>query len=254
MRVFFLFVALMISFSAFAELKTPPLRVMPFSQLQFPPQLSKEELSWVIQRTADRLSGFAFQDLGDFSDFMHGHVVFRPLDGSERPERDLTDPSWTPDWSRLEAVGILFHTQEYDMVRGGEPYMGPNGSLSSEDRNWIYWLKDTEKGRRGELTPAKMLLEKAPLKPKFTVYSDDLVKSVFGANPGRWEYSVYFFKVRCDEVENALLPADLSRSNVTSVRWNGAKTCLLFQSFRCRNHPEDGPRCGGLEVAPDTRF
>lgn len=244
----------MISFSALASLETPPLRIMPFSQLQFPPQLSKQELSWVLQRTTDRLSGFAFQDLGDFSDFMHGHVIFRPLDGSELPERELTDPSWTPNWARLEAVGLLFHTQEYDMVRRGEPYVGPNGPLSSENRNWIYWLKDTEKGKRGELTPAKELLERPPAKPKYTVYSDDLLTSVFGAHPGRWEYSVYFFKVRCEDVNRLASPEALALSNVTSIRWKGRETCLLFQSFHCRNHPEDGLRCGGLDVLPDTRF
>lgn len=219
-------------------MEVPTLRLKSYSELKYPPQLPKSVLRNHLRQTARALHGVAFENLGDMSDWMHGHVLFRPPDGAASPARPLTDPAWEPDWSKLDLKGILFHTQEYDHLRKGRPYVGPQGSLDTYDRNWILMLTETSR----KLVRALYWMDETPKKRPFTIRSDDLLKRVFGANPGNWEYSVYFFRVKCDQLA-AYTEAEIEDSNVFELYLKDERYCLAFESFHCRNNSETDPRC-----------
>lgn len=228
----------------------PVLRLKPYASLAFPPQLPKDALIEQLGATAFALHGLAFENLGDMSDWMHGHVLFRPRDGAEKPAYPLTDPSWTPDWAGLELKGILFHTQEYDHLRGGRPYVGPAGRLDPYDRNWLLLFQ--EAGAR--LARAIDWMEKEPAKRPYTIRSDDLRRSEFGAKPGAWEFSVYFFRVKCENLAG-LDPAALADSNAFTLALNGERHCLVFESFLCRNYSKTDPRCQqGVKLDYESPF
>lgn len=229
-KAFLVIIQFVLVTTAYA-METPAQYVMPYDSIGLPPQLGRTEVQWLIQSAATRLYGEAFVDLGHMSDFMHGHVLFRPTSPMGNPVKQLTDVTWTPEWSKLEAVGILFHSQEYNGLRNGVPYVGPNGELDELNRNYILFLKDAENYKRGDIVPATDVLEKPVTERPFTVYSSELKKSIFGEDPNAFEYSFYFFRTQCEGPESAM--------SVVDIAVNNQRYCLNVQSFYCRNHPTE---------------
>jgi hypothetical protein len=223
---------------------TPALRVLNFKDLHLPSQLTRDEVSWMLQTAADDLYETAFVDLGSMSDFMHMHVIFRPKNAGLVPPKDLMqDFEDRFDWSQMELRGSLIHTQEYPMLRKGKPYKTRAGVvLDHLMRNWVLWQGE-DSFPKGNIVRAHEWSEIQYKDIPFTVYAGDLRKDLFGEHPGDWEVSIYFFRVGCEQVD--ALPADVkNRSNLIEVKLPGERACLNVVNFHCRNHADDQTKCG----------
>lgn len=247
--------ALMVLVGPVQAMEMPQLRLKTYAQLAFPPQLSRAELQWMLQTAASGLHGLAFEDMGDMSDFMHGHVVFQPLDGSEAPAKDLNDLSWTPDWSKLEAKAVLFHTQEFGYLRQGVPFLGPNGKLNGLDYNWLLFLKDNAKASRGELGRGRDWHRDPVADQKFTVRVSDLDPRYFGPRPGSWEYAFYFFRIHCADLDALGSVERIENSNLLDVKIGSERVCLALENFHCRSASRTSDLCRGeKDLASQQRF
>lgn len=190
-----------------------------------------------------------YVDLGDYTDLMHGHVLYkfkeegRILNKGERLS-ELSPNS--PLWSSVEKVAILFHSQEYRFLRNKEGYHGKFGELDPLDRNLLYILNDSKYGKAGSLIDAN-LVDRFAIKNnerRRTVRAGHISKSSFNTDFEGMGVSVYFFKIKCNS------QMDLEKSNIIEIEENGIKACLAIQSFHCRNN-----KCkDGLVVDHDTRY
>ncbi len=227
---------------------TPPVSLRPYSTLYFPPQLPKAEVAWMLQTAADALDQRAFVDMGDQSDFMHMHLVLRSRQNLEMtPEKPPTDLSWTPPWAELVAVAALIHTQEYEGARNRRPYRNRAGEvISSQARNQLLLLRDSVFGKRGAVIPAYGAMQTIPQSFPYTVRTADLAESFAGPNAYNWEFSFYFYRVKCAGVDELRARGvDVAGSNTVELRLNGERACFNLMHFYCRNHPEDQQYCGG---------
>lgn len=216
--------------------------VKPYQDLKIPKDLKKDELIKAINKVRT-LKDITYVDLGDYTDFMHGHVLYKFKDGYEKIEikgklKDLRKDSYI--WDSLEHVGIVFHTQEYRHLRKKEGFVGKHGELDPLTRNWLYFFKDTKYGRPGDLIDANIVDKFVDMhkERRRTVYAHSLNEDVFGANFEFMSVAVYFFKIKCDERHT-----NDKTSNVFEVSEDGLKVCLAFQSGFCRhNNCRDGDR------------
>ncbi len=236
---------------------TPPQDLRSFEDLRFPPFAPKSELQWMLQTIVDQLDQKAFVDFGDQSDLMHVHLILRPLsDSLLTPGGFLPDPSWTPPWDSLEPLAALIHTQEYPGARGLRPYTNRSGiDLHPFDRNQLLFLKDSVYGKRGEIINALGFREKPPVQGKktpTTIRSDDLKKDFAGPNAGQWEYSFYFYRVKCSGFDAFMaVGGDIERSSGMELKVNGERACVNLLSFRCRTTPDDKKYCpAGFALSP----
>lgn len=239
-------------------------RLKSYESLRFPSSLKKAELRWAVQRAADEMYGKYYVDLGDMSDFMHGHVLFKPADPRAVPPA-IERGEANPDLRALETLPILvlFHTKEFPSLRKGHGYEVPAGRLSnSEDRNWILSLRDQELGPRGSIVPAHPR-STFPDRLDVTVGLDDLREEEFGSRPGDWEVSVYFFRVPCAAADaaqaaersaraSAPFRASTDENNLIEVFQGEGRerVCLTLMDYHCRGHwRESVERCEvGVEL------
>ncbi len=205
---------------AYAGFETPPLEVTAYQSLGF--SLSKDKLQLSIQQAADGLYGASYVDIGDMSDFMHGHLF-------------LGAPSL-----------ILFHTKEYDFLRKGRPYKGPHGILDPNiERNYILWLEDNPHGRAGEVVEAHPF-SKFPERPDLTVSIRDLNTDQFKMIDGDNDESFYFFRVACEDADQAASQLGMVvESNLIEIRQGALneRVCLALVNFHCRNKWQRDPTC-----------
>jgi len=229
----------------------PPLRVVSFDSLKLPVGAPKKQVQWMLQRAMDHLYGRAFVDMGDTTDLMHGHLILRPKDRSENLElktdvlEDL-DQIATAQRADLVPVAILFHSREFEELRKGMPYVGPYGELDPMSRNWILFLVDQGKYRRGDFVNAQEFYHKPNGDVAFTVNPGDLPDSLFDFHIGAWNYAFYFYRTDCGASDQV---ANQDATNLTEV-WNAVKServCLALTSFDCHNTPEH-EQCQGPEL------
>jgi hypothetical protein len=184
------------------------------------------------------------------SDLMHAHVIFEHEPGLKL-EKGLVDPSWSPPWESMSPVAALFHAQEYEFVRQRRPYLNRAGKVvSPEHRNQLLWLKDTKWTKRGEVISARHFAR--PKKADaYTISSGDLDERIAGPDTREFEFSFYFFRAHCPDVD-ALLKRGmrLEESNVLELKVGGERACLALVSFHCRNHPKDKAFCGEGNLRP----
>jgi|GEM_PF-4116443 len=224
------------------------LSVKDFADLKIPQQVKKDVLIQAVNKMRTR-KDLAYVDLGDYTDFMHGHILFKKKDGVENfkidgrlSEQDIDSSIW----DSLEQVGILFHTQEYRGSRNQEGFVGKYGSLDPLNRSFLYLLKDNSYGKKGDLVDANLVGEFALKKKKRvkTVHPYHIAESTFGASFKHMSLAFYFFRIKCERRPN------LTDSSVFKVQEDGVNTCLTFQSFYCRHN-----KCGdGEKVDHHTRF
>lgn len=214
---------------------TPRLRLHSYEALGFPPQLSKADVEWMIQTSSDELLGTSFVDLGAMSDFMHMHILFRPLSPLQPPQLQLSHPDVDVDWSQLEQQASLIHTQEYPFLREGRGYIWNGRELDRHLRNWILWLSDFPWAGRGEFSQAYLFSRFHEDPERRTISSDHLLAEYFGEDQGEWEYSLYFFRTRCEALEQLnISQEELEGSNILRISQPSGPVCLVLVSFYCR--------------------
>lgn len=240
-RFSLLMLFLSISSVAMARFETPTLRLQAFEELKLPPQLTRSEINSLLTTASKELYDYAFVDMGSMSDFMHAHIVFRPIDPMiSKPKVSLSSIHSKFDWSKLQLEAFLVHTQEYDFLRPDRSYIGSFGPLDPLARNWIIWPSSMSK----PVTAAHLLAPKYEGEPRpHTVRVSDLDPELFGKNPDQWEYSFYFFRVDCSH-RDKLTEAEFMKSSLIEVKVGGERVCLNIVNFHCRNHPEDHSACG----------
>jgi hypothetical protein len=219
-----------------------------YDSLRVPHTLEKKTMVEAINKVRSRKDLF-YVDLGDYTDLMHGHVLYKfkkEGDTLKKGERLSEVNPKSPFWNRVEKVAILFHSQEYSHLRNKEGYHGKFGELDPLDRNLLYLLKDSKYGKAGSLIDAN-IVDKFAIKNnerRKTVRASHISESAFNTSFENMGVSVYFFKIKCNS------QIDIEKSNVFEVEEDGEKICLAFQSFHCRRKS-----CRGSEVVEhETRY
>lgn len=238
------------STAAAGTFDTPPLALQPYEKLHMPPQLPRAEVQWMLERAVEELDQKAFVDFGDMSDFMHAHVIFEHEPGLKL-EKSINDLSWVPPWESMAPVVALFHTQEYDNFRNKRPYRNRAGKIvSAEHRNQLLWLKDTKWTKRGEVISARHFARPNRVE-EYTISPVDLDEKVAGPNAREFDFSFYFFRAHCPDVD-ALLRKGMrvEESNVLELKVGGKRACVALVNFYCRNYPNDQRQCPEANLRP----
>lgn len=232
-----IFLVLLCSLNAKAEINIlypRNLDIQNKEMFQAPPQMSVNNIAnWI--KGLQRLKHIGFENLGDYTDAMHGHVLFRLK--SDVADTTIDNLAYLPfeseRWNDYEAVAVLFHTQEYGFLRNGDGYNGKFGSLDILARNWILLLQDGAYGKAGDIIDANLVssLAQEQRRRVYTVFANKLIPSFYNTDFSVQNYSFYFYKVSCDEVnlDKIIL------TNVIEVNDDGERSCLLVQSEKCHS-------------------
>lgn len=246
MKRIVLFISLILLFlgaDSFASFNTPPLRIRQFQDLKFPPQLHRGKVVEILQASATELYRHSYVDFGAMSDFMHLHALFRPINKNiSTPETALTEIELNYDWSQVNLIAALAHTQEYSHLRPSKSYEFEGKTLDPFRRNWILWLSSYLMPEWTWVRAHEFYTREYKELPR-TVRAAELNPDVFGEAPEDWEYSFYFFRVACTEQER-INPAKLSSSTLVEIFLGDEKLCLNLVNFHCRYYPGDKENCG----------
>ena len=223
-------------------LKTPPLELLEYESLLFPPQLDKKTVRWAIETSAESLFEKGYVDLGNMSDYMHIHAIFGPKKEADfKVPRSLSDMDESA-WSLLEIKAYLIHTQEFRFLRVNRKYLTQTGEeLEYLMRNWILWPN-------GVLEKAHLYSKRETPELSMTVRAGDLITALFGPYPGKLQFAFYFFRTHCDEVTNTDT-SGIKEDNILQLNIRNEEVCLIVLDLYCRTRPlyDDLERCYGAK-------